>query len=243
MTTSRRSISQVAVGTRSFRPCFTKIYSRRRNRDPQAALLLVLTITSQPAKDKPAFPGEAIFKPAQERNSPLVAALIDRGIDLSAKNQDGNTALHVAAAEVDNAVIATKLLQAGSDINAIDNGGATPLHYAASSADKEMVQVLLDWEADITVKDTGEKLALHWAAENRQLDVSRLLLDQGADIRAKDGSGRTALQLAENGGYDDLVEFLQDEMEIDSRAVQSTLGETEAPQVGELALPSISETN
>lgn len=42
---------------------FYKNLFETEEQDPQAALLLVFTITSQPAKDKTAFPGEVIFEP------------------------------------------------------------------------------------------------------------------------------------------------------------------------------------
>lgn len=110
-------------------------------------------------------------------------ALIDSGIDLTVRNEDGNTALHIAAAKVDNAEIVTKLLNAGSDINAIGKSGATSLHYAAQAADKEMDQVLQDWEADTTAEDTDGKSALHWAAQTRYLEVAPLLRER---VRTKD---------------------------------------------------------
>lgn len=82
--------------------------------DPQSALLQVLVISSESVgEDKAVFPGEAIFHPIKDRNSPLVLALRRRGVDLTAKTADGNTALHLAAALVDNADIVTKLLEAG----------------------------------------------------------------------------------------------------------------------------------
>lgn len=95
---------------------------------PQVALLRVLTLSSDQtsAADKPLFPGEALFQPVGDRNSPLVVALLDRGVDLTAKDADGNTALHVAAGQVDNAAIVTRFLEAGADINALGNAGSTP---------------------------------------------------------------------------------------------------------------------
>lgn len=89
--------------------------------DPQGALLRVLTVTSKSDQDKPVFPGEALFDPVRDQNSLLVAALIDRRVDLTARDMDGNTALHIAAAQVNNAEIATKLLVAGADIDALGN--------------------------------------------------------------------------------------------------------------------------
>lgn len=88
------------------------------NSDPQSALLRLLTFTA-PVGEMPIFPGEALFDPIEDRNMPLVAALLKRRVDLTVKNTDGNTALHVAAAQIGGAEIATKLLEAGADVNAI----------------------------------------------------------------------------------------------------------------------------
>lgn len=177
---------------------------------PQAALLRVLTVTSEPDKNTSTFPGVAMFGPVEDRNEPLIQALINRGIDLTAKNELGDTALHVALTKVDNTEIVTRLLEAGSDVNAIGNAGATPLHYAAQTSDKSTVELLLAWEADITAKDGDEKSVLHWAAQKGSIDVARLLLDHGVDVAARDISGQTAQDLAEKDEKEDLVGILKE---------------------------------
>lgn len=128
-------------------------------RDPQAALLRVLTISSVVEPDKSVFPGIAIFDPIHDQNKKLVAALIARGVDLTATNQQGDTALHVAAAMADNVEIATMLLNGGSNVNAVGNGGTTPLHQAACTADPQMIKLLLASKADITAEDSSGKTA------------------------------------------------------------------------------------
>lgn len=120
--------------------------------DPQAALLRVLTVSSAPGIDKPVFPGTAMFGPAQDGNSALVEALITRGVDLTATNTDGETALHLAAAKVGNADVVRRLLQAGADIDAAAPGGATALSHAA---DEETVQALRQWKADLAASGTS----------------------------------------------------------------------------------------
>lgn len=90
-------------------------------RDPEGALLRGLTITSEPNDDKPIFPGEAMFNPIRNRNTALVAALIDRRVDLTFRDEEGNTALHVAAGQAGGAEIVNKLLQAGADIDSKGN--------------------------------------------------------------------------------------------------------------------------
>lgn len=194
---------------------FYKSMFELEQENPQGALLQILTLTSDPASgDKPIFPGEAIFAPIVDRNSPLVVALIKRGIDLTATNQDGDTALHLASAIVENTEIATRLLEAGSDVNAIGNGGATPIHRAAA-VDARMVQVLLKWDADVTITDEQDKSSLHWAAQNGQVDVSRILLEHGVDAGGKDRDGRTALELVEGSQEleHELVTLLRGEMD------------------------------
>lgn len=153
---------------------------------PQEALLRVLTMSSDeidPA-DRTLFPGEALFEPIGDRNSPLVLALLDRGVELTTKDEAGNTALHIAAGLVDNVEVVTRLLEAGADINAVGNGGATPLHSATCTADSEMVQLLVDFKADITLMDEDHMTALARAVENGKLEVQPVLEMEVADSEA-----------------------------------------------------------
>lgn len=110
---------------------------------PQAALLRILTITADPAnaKDRAIFPGEAIFDPIEARNGPLVAALIARGIDLTVRNNDGDTALHVAV-KSGSVEIARTILQHGADMNVKDGSGLTALYLAEEIENDEMVALL-----------------------------------------------------------------------------------------------------
>lgn len=145
--------------------------------DPQAALLRILTVTADPAStvDRPIFPGQAIFDPVHDQNLLLVSALVNRGVDLTTRDADGNTALHVAVA-VGNVEIAVRLLEGGSEVNAVDFNGATPLRHAARTGLK-MVEVLLDWKADTAAKDKDKKSVSDWALQSGQVDVARRIRD------------------------------------------------------------------
>lgn len=159
------------------------------NHDPQAALLRILTVSSMPAQDLPVFPGEAMFPPAQARNLALVEALIGRGVDLTATNSDGDTALHVAAAQVGNTDIVRRLLEAGADIDATGSGGATAFQHAA---DEETLQALQQWKADLVMKDIDGTAACD-SAEKGEGKVDQEALPFSGELELKNKKGRTIL--------------------------------------------------
>lgn len=147
---------------------FYKSMFEMEETNPQEALLRVLTLTSDPAVDRPIFPGSAMFKPVRDGNIPLVEALIARGVDHTARDEDGNTALHVAA-KTGRVEIAAILLDGGFDVYAKENSGATPLDLAADTGNKDMEQVLLTRKARL---DEGSKKAgtAKQLAQKRQKD-------------------------------------------------------------------------
>lgn len=149
--------------------------------DEQTSLLRLLTMASKNRDNKSIFPGDAMFDPVEAGNKPLVKALIDRGIDLTARNIHGDTALHVAAAKADNTEIATMLLEAGSDVYALGNRGGTLLHHAVNTADREMVKLLMFWDVDGTMRDMDGMLAIDLARKNGRMDIMRLLLNFESD--------------------------------------------------------------
>ncbi|KAL0636946.1 hypothetical protein Q9L58_004049 [Maublancomyces gigas] len=166
---------------------------------PQTALLRVLTLSSDEssAENRPLFPGNALFPPILDRNSPLVVALLGRGVDLTTRDEAGNMVLHIAAGLVDNVDMVTWLLDAGSDINAIGNGGFTPLHNAVRSKDLEMVELLLQRKADVSITDNDDVSALDWAVQNGQLGIAHVLLQQRAGLGERDMVRCRAVDVAE----------------------------------------------
>lgn len=174
---------------------------------PQSALLRLLTITSEPNKDAPTFPGIALFDPVEASNEPLVLALIDRGIDITARNANGDTALHVAAGK-GNVVIGTAILNAGSDVNSRGNGGATPLHYAATTGNAEMVDAILAAGADMTIEDHDGNLAVHLAEQNNYFRIAQVLDTHRTVLVSKRATRATVAQQAEDGDKPPDIQFV-----------------------------------
>lgn len=58
--------------------------------DDQEGLLRVVTLSSVPTGDeRPVFPGAELFQPVEQLNERLVAALVHRRVELTARNERG----------------------------------------------------------------------------------------------------------------------------------------------------------
>jgi len=93
----------------------------------------------------------------------MMDAMIDLGCDLEARNNEGNTALHVMVNHQRLACVVC-LLSYGADVNSVDSAGDSPLHLAVRKGHLPSIQALLVFGADYGVKnkagDTPWKVAL-----------------------------------------------------------------------------------
>jgi ankyrin repeat protein len=81
-----------------------------------------------------------------------VQDLLDRGADVKAKDEWGQTPLHRAS--IENHIETAKLLiEAGADVKAKDKWGATPLHWASVKNSIELAVLLIEKGADVGAKD------------------------------------------------------------------------------------------
>lgn len=165
---------------------------------PQSALLRLLTITSERKKDVPIFPGMALFEPVEAGDEQLVLALIDRGINLTTRNANGDSALDIAAGK-SNAAIGRAILNAGSDVNSRGNGGVTPLHYAALTGNAEMVDAILASGADITIEDDDGNLAVHLAEQKNHIGIAHVLNTHRTVLMPKRVADSEVVEQAEGG--------------------------------------------
>ena len=122
---------------------------------------------------------------------------------LEARNEHGQTALHVAllGRGRSHREIFRLLMKYGADIEARDKYGRTTLHLAASQKDKGFVKALLDMNASHEARDRWGCTPLHAAAASKVGTTVVSLLHSGADTEAKDSTGMTPLILATCGGY------------------------------------------
>jgi ankyrin repeat protein len=146
---------------------------------------------------------EQLFHAARTGNVALLEDVLGRGVDVSTRNSDGETALHQAARAGQIPSMET-LLDHRADLRDADIGGRTPLHTAIEEGHAESIAFLTSRGADIhelhelDVSDItfGDVNALQWAVVCGQADSVTTLLDAGADVQARSGIGYQAIHYA-----------------------------------------------
>ncbi|WP_353289054.1 ankyrin repeat domain-containing protein [Wolbachia endosymbiont (group A) of Pogonocherus hispidulus] len=106
-------------------------------------------------------------------------------------NEDGDTALHLAAVQDDlNAV--KHLIEQGANVDVKNKYGGTPLHIASIRGNLEIAQFLLDHGADVNAQVVNGLTPLNWATLRNHLEMVKLLLDRCADVNIKEGESDAA---------------------------------------------------
>ena len=119
-----------------------------------------------------------------------------QGVAIDDTDNDGDTALHIAAREgyVD---VLSKLLDLGANpllVNAKKR--ATALHMAARAGHTAMVARLVDLGIDANMEDNNGATALHLASGVGKVDSVRILLEEGCDANAVTQDGFTPVRCA-----------------------------------------------
>jgi len=135
--------------------------------------------------------------------------LIDKGSDVTASDDDGQTPLHHAVMEGHEGV-ARLLLDNGADVTATDNATWTPLERASDTGNKGMVQLLIEKGANATATDKNGVTPLHIASYSWHEEVVGLLIDKGADPSASRKDGQSPLHWTSASGKEVAVRLLID---------------------------------
>ena len=94
----------------------------------------------------------------------VVKLLLDRGAEVKAADNDGQTPLHFAAYK-GHLEIATQLLRAGADPNMLTGMKETALHHAIHGGWMDIVKFLLSVGADPLLLDGYGRTCIDWASE------------------------------------------------------------------------------
>ena len=93
-----------------------------------------------------------LYNAAKRGDIEAVKDLKNRGANVDAKNDAGETALHVATIRWDTEIVKF-LIGASANVNAKNNKGQTPLHISAQSGCVKVAEALLNNGADFNAKD------------------------------------------------------------------------------------------
>lgn len=127
---------------------------------------------------------------------------------LNSINDDGATALHLAAAN-GKLEILKELIKVGANVNAKDDGGSTPLHQAVASKHIECIKALLTVkDIDLELRDSTLQTPLIIAASLNFTEAVQILIDKGANINTGDERDFTPLHHACSYGYVDTTQVL-----------------------------------
>lgn len=139
---------------------------------------------------------------AMRGHAEVLKAMIEFTVDVNARGDNGNTALHFAK---DKAVVDV-LVEAGANVDARDEREETPLFYAAAGEDIDVVRALANHGADISAKGFDGSTALHAA---KGVAVVDMLVEAGADIEARTVEGSTPLIAAASAANQGSFEALR----------------------------------
>jgi len=135
---------------------------------------------------------QRFFTAASSNDAVNVLKILDQGIDIEVRNQDGATALLIATHN--NAVAAARILiDAGADVNAMNHIQDSPYLYAGAEGKLEILKMTLEHGADLSSINRYGGTALIPAAHHGHVDTVRELLATAIDIDHVNNLGWTAL--------------------------------------------------
>lgn len=149
-----------------------------------------------------------IFVTIEYQREDLFNFLLNRGANLTARDEQGRCAVHFFAIHGFFKSPAKMIVEANISLDPVDYHGASPLHYAAKSGRLTEMQLLLEHGASTKLTDAYGRRVLHNAVISNQSRIVDAVLSYETDINAQDNTGMTALAIASKAGLHQIVKLL-----------------------------------
>ncbi|KAJ7332662.1 hypothetical protein JRQ81_014842 [Phrynocephalus forsythii] len=189
-----------------------------------------------------------LFKAVQKDLHGIVAALIQRGADVSALNEIQYTPLLVAC-EMGKTESAKVLIENGASLNDKTPDASSALHLAVQAGATSIVKMLLHKGMDPNITGPGDQRPLHVAALHNKGALIDLLIEGGAKIDLVTKELLTPLHIASYKGHIDVAQkLLQHKANVTVKGKQSKTplhlaAESGYPAMVELLLDSNADPN
>ncbi|RUP48672.1 LOW QUALITY PROTEIN: ankyrin repeat-containing domain protein [Jimgerdemannia flammicorona] len=134
--------------------------------------------------------------------------LLKKGVNVNAKNNDSDTALHKAVCK-GRIEMAKLFLDKGAEMNAMGKHGMA-LHCAVKNRYIKGTKPILNKGAEVNAKNNNNWTVLNEAALMDHIEMAKLLLGKNADVNAKSNNNRTALYWAALKGHFEMAKLLLD---------------------------------
>ena len=131
-----------------------------------------------------------LHKASYDGNVIAAQLLLERGANVNARNEEGDTPLHRALVQ----------LVDGCEAYFFDT-----------------IQVLLEHGADVDAFDSNHSTPLHVASEFGCAKATRLLLEHGANVHLMNNNGDTPSQVASAGGHEEITRLLSGYLQSEQR--------------------------
>ncbi|KAM3838810.1 CARD- and ANK-domain containing inflammasome adapter protein-like [Vipera latastei] len=146
----------------------------------------------------------ALFKAIGKDLHGIVAALIERGIDINVRNEEQYTPL-LLACKMGKIKSAKVLIEKGASLKDKAPNLSSPLHLAVEAGASSIAQMLLQKGIDPNITAQGNQTPLHVAALYNRGALVDLLIEGGAKIDAVTIDLFTPLHMASDKGHTDIA--------------------------------------
>ena len=131
---------------------------------------------------------QPLHQAAREVDSTVLGRLCDLGVDVTATDTEGRTALHMIGEKTENLrdilSCIELLVTQGADVNHVSSAGATPLHDICSrpGSDPHMaVDMLIQKGASVIMRSNTGYIPIQIACNEKHLESVTMCLKHGAD--------------------------------------------------------------
>ncbi|XP_069498178.1 CARD- and ANK-domain containing inflammasome adapter protein-like [Ambystoma mexicanum] len=178
----------------------------------------------------------ALFKAVQMNLHGIVAALVDKGTNVNAKNDIQYTPL-LLAAELGKMESASVLIEKGCRLDARTPNLSTALHLTVQAGDVFLTRLLLQKGMDANIAGPDDQTPLHVAAYHNKPELVDVLASAGSKIDAVTKELATPLHVAsQRGSLDAAQRLLNHKAKVNAKDKHSQTPLHYAAKVGDTAM-------